>query len=140
MHNMLLPGKNKPKRIPMGRHPFTLVQVIRYDEAGNLACQRPMWLLAIGQHRHELRVQDIYEAYKQRYDHFSVLVNRKCCWMASRHQMITGRKSGGSWFKTIMDDPTWVYYKQKKTGLKPAFSQNEFWMRGLFISCPLLKI
>ena len=68
-HNMLMPGKNKPKRIPMARYPFTLVQVIRYDEAGNLACQRPMWLLAIGQYRHELSAQDIYEAYKQRYDH-----------------------------------------------------------------------
>ncbi len=68
-HNMLMPGKNKPKRIPMDRHPFTLVRIVRYDEAGNLACQRPMWLLAIGESRHELSAQEIYEAYKQRYDH-----------------------------------------------------------------------
>jgi hypothetical protein len=67
-HNMLMPGKRKPKRLPMHRYPFTLVQVIRYDEKGNLACQRPMWLLAIGKRRLELSAQDIYEAYGQRYD------------------------------------------------------------------------
>jgi hypothetical protein len=67
-HNMLMPGKNKPKRLPMYLHPFTLVQVVRYDEEGNLACKRPMWLLAIGERRHELSAQDIYEAYGQRYD------------------------------------------------------------------------
>jgi hypothetical protein len=65
---MLMPGKRKPKRLPMHRYPFTLVQVIRYDEKGNLACQRPMWLLAIGKRRHELSAQAIYEAYGQRYD------------------------------------------------------------------------
>ena len=68
-HNMLMPGKNKPERIPMDRYPFTLVQVIRYDEDGNLVCQRPMWLLAIGAYRHELSAQEIFKAYKQRYDH-----------------------------------------------------------------------
>ena len=67
-HNMLMPGKRKPKRLPMHRHPFTLIQVIRYDEEGNLACKRPMWLLAIGERRHELSARDIYEAYGQRYD------------------------------------------------------------------------
>ena len=67
-HNILMPGKRKPKRLPMHRHPFTLVQVVRYDEEGNLACKRPMWLLAIGERRHELSAQDIYEAYGQRYD------------------------------------------------------------------------
>lgn len=67
-HNMLMPGKRKPKRLPMHRYPFTLVQVVRYDEEGNLACKRPMWLLAIGERRHELSAQDTYEAYGQRYD------------------------------------------------------------------------
>lgn len=67
-HNMLMPGKNKPYRIPMYRYPFTLVQVIRYDEAGNLACKQPLWLLAIGKDRHKLSAQEIHEAYGQRYD------------------------------------------------------------------------
>ncbi len=66
--NMLMPGKRKPKRLLMHRHPFTLVQVTRYDEKGNLACKRPMWLLAIGKRRHELSAHAIYEVYGQRYD------------------------------------------------------------------------
>jgi hypothetical protein len=66
--NMLMPGKYKPKRLPMHDCPFTLVQVIRYDEEGKLACRQPMWLLAIGARRAELSVQTIYQAYGQRYD------------------------------------------------------------------------
>jgi hypothetical protein len=68
-HDMLMRGKNKPYRMPMEDYPFTLVQVVRYDEKGNLACTRPMWLLAIGEYRIELSATDIYEAYKQRFDH-----------------------------------------------------------------------
>jgi hypothetical protein len=68
-HNMLMPGKNKPKRIAMDRYPFTIVRIVRYDNKGQMACKRPLWLLAIGDYRHELRAQEIYEAYKQRYDH-----------------------------------------------------------------------
>jgi hypothetical protein len=67
-HNMLMPGKNKPERIPMYRYPFTLVQVVRYDDKGNLACKRPLWLLAIGEYRYALSAQEIHEAYGQRYD------------------------------------------------------------------------
>ena len=43
-HNMLMSGKRKPKRL-MHRYPFTLVQVVRYDQEGT--CKRPMWLLAM---------------------------------------------------------------------------------------------
>jgi hypothetical protein len=68
-HDMLMRGKNKPYRMPMEDYPFTLVQVVRYDEKDNLACKRPMWLLAIGECRVELSATDIYEAYKQRFDH-----------------------------------------------------------------------
>ena len=60
-HNMLMSGKRKPKRLPMHRYPFTLVQVVRYDQEGKLACKRPMWLLAIGEQRQQLSAQDIYE-------------------------------------------------------------------------------
>ena len=67
-HNMLMPGKNKPKRLPMHRYPFTLVQVIRYAEEGQLAGQRPLWLIVMGERRHELSLLDVYDAYRQRYD------------------------------------------------------------------------
>jgi DDE superfamily endonuclease len=71
-YNMLMPGKHKPKRLPMHLYPFTLVQIVRYDAEGNLACKRPLWLIVMGERRHELRVLDIYEAYGQRYnlEHF----------------------------------------------------------------------
>jgi len=67
-HNMLMPGKHKPKRLPMHLYPFTLVQVVRYDAAGQLACKRPLWLITIGERRHELSLLDIYQAYGQRYE------------------------------------------------------------------------
>jgi len=67
-HNMLMPGKYKPKHLPMHCYPFTLVQVVRYDEEGKLACRQPMWLLGIGERRNELSSQAIYQAYGQRYD------------------------------------------------------------------------
>ncbi|VAW30330.1 hypothetical protein MNBD_CHLOROFLEXI01-4573 [hydrothermal vent metagenome] len=56
----------------MHNYPFTLMQVVRYDEDGNLACKRPMWLIAIGEQRHELSLLDIYQAYGVRYniEHF----------------------------------------------------------------------
>jgi hypothetical protein len=66
--NMLMPGKHKPVHLPMHRYPFTLVQIIRYDDEGRLACKHPLWLIVIGERRHELSLQDIYEAYKQRFD------------------------------------------------------------------------
>jgi hypothetical protein len=66
---MLMRGKNKPYRMPMERYPFTLVQVVRYDADGNLACKQPLWLLAIGDARDQLSATDIYTAYKQRFDH-----------------------------------------------------------------------
>ena len=68
LHNMLMRGKYKPKRLPMHRYPFTLVQAVRYDEQGALACQRPLWLIVVGERRHELNLSDIYHAYHQRFD------------------------------------------------------------------------
>lgn len=66
--NMLMTGKQKPKRLPMHQYPFTLVQIVRYDEKGQLACKHPLWLIIIGERRHELSVLDIYDAYRQRFD------------------------------------------------------------------------
>lgn len=67
-HNMLMAGKHQPVRLPMHLHPFTLVQVVRYDEQGQLARQQPLWLLVIGIRRHALGLADIYHAYGQRFD------------------------------------------------------------------------
>ncbi len=68
-HNLLMTGKNKPKRLPMHKHPFTLVRIVRYDEKGNPAFKRPLWLLVMGTRRHELTLEHIYQAYSCRFDY-----------------------------------------------------------------------
>jgi hypothetical protein len=67
-HNLLMTGKQKPTPLPMHRHPFTLVRIVRYDEQGVQVGQHPLWLLVIGQQRHALRLLDIYHAYARRFD------------------------------------------------------------------------
>ena len=66
--NMLMSGKQKPERLPMHLYPFTLIRISRFDEQGNLACKRPMWLLVMGDRRGEVSVHQSVEAYKQRFD------------------------------------------------------------------------
>ena len=80
-HNMLMPGHYKPQRLPMNEYPFTLVQVVRYDEDGNLACKRPLWLLVMGERRHELTLAHIYQSYKRRFnlEHFFRFGKQKLC-------------------------------------------------------------
>lgn len=66
--NMLMRGKQKPKPLPMHRHPFTLVCITRYDDKGKQVGRQPLWLIVIGERRHELSLSDSYHAYEQRYD------------------------------------------------------------------------
>ena len=67
-HNLLMSGKRKPKPLPMHKHPFTLVRIVRYDEDGNKAFKRPLWLIVMGARRHELTLEHIYQAYQSRFD------------------------------------------------------------------------
>lgn len=67
-HNLLMRGKRKPKPLPMHRYPFTLVRIVLYDQQGRPTFQRPLWLIVVGEWRHELGLLDIYHAYRQRYD------------------------------------------------------------------------
>ena len=71
-HNLLMPGKNKPERLPMHKHPFTLVRIVRYDEDGNEAFKHPLWLIIMGERRHELILEQIYQVYSRRFniEHF----------------------------------------------------------------------
>jgi hypothetical protein len=66
--NMLMRGKQKPNPIPMHKYPFTLIRVCLYNNKGELAFQRPLWLIAVGERRHELSPLDICHAYRQRFD------------------------------------------------------------------------
>lgn len=85
-HNMLMRGKNKPQRIPMQRYPFTLVRITRYDEDGNPAFVRPLWLIVVGERRGELSLLDIYAAYSRRTDleHFFRFGKHKLLFTASQ--------------------------------------------------------
>ena len=71
-HDVLMPGKRAPTRLAMHQHPFTLVRVVRYDQQGQLACRRPLWLLIMGARRREVDLQHSYYAYCQRFnlEHF----------------------------------------------------------------------
>ncbi len=51
----------------MHNYPFRLLQVVVSDETGK-AVWKPMWLIVIGSHRHELSLQECHQAYGQRYD------------------------------------------------------------------------
>jgi hypothetical protein len=64
-HNMLMRGK---RGLPMHQHPFTLVCITRYDEAGQPAFKRPLWLLVMGERRDEVSLEQIYLAYQTRFD------------------------------------------------------------------------
>lgn len=70
--NMLMPGKNKPQRMPMADHPFTLVRVMLYREDGSAVYGRPLWLLVVGERRPELSLRQIFEAYdaRENIEHF----------------------------------------------------------------------
>ena len=64
-HTMLMRGQ---RTVPMHEHPFTLVCITRYDEAGQPAFKRPLWLLVLGDRRAELSLEQIYLAYLARFD------------------------------------------------------------------------
>lgn len=66
-HNLLMRGQRRPNPLPMHRCPFTLVRVVRYYEDQPLS-QDAQWLIVVGQHRHELLLNEIQQAYEQRYD------------------------------------------------------------------------
>lgn len=63
-HNMLMRGG---KGLPMHKCPFTLLRIETMDESGKLVF-RPMWLIVIGERRHELSLEQSYQAYQQRFD------------------------------------------------------------------------
>jgi hypothetical protein len=67
-YNMLMRGKRKPELLPMHRYPFTLVRIVLYDQEGAQVFRHPLWLIVIGERRHELSVRDVYDAYRQRFD------------------------------------------------------------------------
>jgi len=52
----------------MHKHPFTLVRIVRYDKNGKPLFKHPLWLIVMGNRRHELTLAQIYQAYIARFD------------------------------------------------------------------------
>jgi hypothetical protein len=52
----------------MHHFPFTLHKVTVTDESGSARFKRPIWLAVFGKNRAEVSLQEVYEAYRQRYD------------------------------------------------------------------------
>ncbi len=67
-HNLLMRGQQRPKPLPMHRHPFTLVRIVRHDDKDQPVSEDALWLIVIGERRHELRLDEIQQAYGQRFD------------------------------------------------------------------------
>jgi hypothetical protein len=98
--DMRMRGKRKPYPMPMQKHPFTLVKICMYDEEGEPAFQRPLWLLVVGERRYELGLLDIYWAYTQRFDieHFFRFGKQKLL-LASFQSPIVSREE--TWWQLV---------------------------------------
>jgi len=64
--DMLMPGKNKPERIPMWQYPFTLVKITAFDDEGKPVFARPIWLIVVGKQRDQLSLSQTFQAYRSR--------------------------------------------------------------------------
>lgn len=67
-NDMLMKGELKPVILPMHQHPFTLVRIRLFNSQGELAFQRPLWLIVMGERRCELALLEIFYAYQRRFD------------------------------------------------------------------------
>ena len=52
----------------MEKYPFDVVRAEVFDEAGQRVFKNPLWLMVTGQRRSELKSEQVYESYSQRYD------------------------------------------------------------------------
>jgi hypothetical protein len=64
-NNLIMRGNRKSN---MSDHPFRLLRVQIYNASGNLVFKRPLWLIASGDRKNELGLQEIVEIYRQRFD------------------------------------------------------------------------
>lgn len=64
-NDLIMRGK---KDMPMHKNPFRLLRVLIFKPNGDLLFTRPMWLIVAGDRRNELSLNDIWQAYRQRYD------------------------------------------------------------------------
>ena len=63
--NLIMRGNNKSKASDC---PFRLFRIYVYKLSGELLFKKPLWLLASGERRNELTLQDVFKVYRQRFD------------------------------------------------------------------------
>lgn len=63
-NNLIMKGDKEQK---MWQKPFRLLRITLTDSEGNLKF-KPMWLIVMGERRHELNLFDCYQAYIRRFD------------------------------------------------------------------------
>ena len=63
--NLLMRGT---REYSMHQSPFSLIRIVVTDAKGKPVFVRPLWLIVIGNRRHELSLKQIWAAYRQRYD------------------------------------------------------------------------
>jgi hypothetical protein len=79
-HNLLMRGKQKPRRLPMHQHPLTLVRICSVDADGRPVHKRPLWLIVVGQRRQEIELLHIYQTYylhRSHLEHFFRFARQK---------------------------------------------------------------
>lgn len=64
-NSIIMRGKHKSNT---SDHPFRLVQICVYKESGKLFFKKPLWLMVSGERRLKLSLQNIFDAYRQRFD------------------------------------------------------------------------
>ncbi len=65
--DILMRGKRKPQRLAMEQCPFTLLRIQVTNTDGLEVFKRPLWLLVMGARRAELSLEDIFAAFRQRF-------------------------------------------------------------------------
>ena len=63
--DLLMRGK---RDAPMHTRPFDVIRCRAFDEEGTLVFKRSLWLIVMGERRHEIGVHQCYDAYRQRFD------------------------------------------------------------------------
>lgn len=65
-NDLLMRGRHA---CPMHTHPFDVMRCTVFDaETGQVLFKRPLWLIAMGQCRAEMTLEQMYAAYRQRFD------------------------------------------------------------------------
>ncbi len=67
-YNLLMTGERKPDLISMQNYPFNLLRIRNYNEPGEPVYSKPLWLIVMGENRFKISLEDIWTAYRQRYD------------------------------------------------------------------------